>query len=64
MQRHNGRARGTDRRHQVLQAIENWALVLPDASEPFFHIYAEADNPETANNLLCQYVEKVEHLRG
>ncbi len=41
-----------------------WALVLPDASEPYFHIYAEADNSERANELLCNYVEKIESLRG
>ena len=34
----------------------DWALVLPDASEPFFHIYAESDTPEQANELLCRYV--------
>ncbi len=49
---------------KFFQSNHNWALVLPDASEPFFHIYAEADNPDTANQLLCRYVEKVEHLRG
>ena len=42
----------------------SWALVLPDASEPFFHVYAEADTPEEANKLLCRYVEKIETLRG
>ncbi len=43
---------------------EDWALVLPDASEPYFHVYAEADTDEAANSLLCKYVEKVEQLRG
>jgi mannose-1-phosphate guanylyltransferase/phosphomannomutase len=42
----------------------NWALVLPDASEPYFHVYAEADSEEEANNLVCQYVDKIETLRG
>jgi mannose-1-phosphate guanylyltransferase/phosphomannomutase len=42
----------------------DWALVLPDASEPYFHVYAEADTAERANQLLCQYVERIEHLRG
>jgi mannose-1-phosphate guanylyltransferase/phosphomannomutase len=41
-----------------------WALVLPDASEPYFHVYAEADTPEAANDLLCQYIHKLETLRG
>ena len=43
---------------------EDWVLVLPDASEPFFHIYAEADSYEKANELLCHYVAKIETLRG
>ena len=43
---------------------DDWALVLPDASEPFFHIYAEAGSQEAADNLLCRYVEKIETLRG
>ncbi len=41
-----------------------WALILPDASEPYFHVYAEADNAERANQLLCEFVNKVEVLRG
>jgi mannose-1-phosphate guanylyltransferase/phosphomannomutase len=43
---------------------DRWALVLPDASEPHFHVYAEAPTPEEANDLLCHYVEKIEALRG
>ncbi len=43
---------------------KDWALVLPDSSEPFFHVYAEADTQEQANVLLSQYVEKIETLRG
>jgi mannose-1-phosphate guanylyltransferase/phosphomannomutase len=42
----------------------NWALVLPDASEPFFHVYAEAQTPDEANKLMCHYVAKIEELRG
>jgi mannose-1-phosphate guanylyltransferase/phosphomannomutase len=42
----------------------NWALVLPDASEPFFHVYAEASTQEEAQKLLGNYVEKLENLRG
>ena len=43
---------------------ETWALVLPDASEPFFHVYAEANSVEEANSLVCEYVDKIETLRG
>jgi len=31
-----------------------WVLVLPDASEPLFHLYAEGDSPEVADQLLEQ----------
>jgi mannose-1-phosphate guanylyltransferase/phosphomannomutase len=43
---------------------DDWALVLPDSSEPFFHIYAEANTDEAANDLLCHYVTKIETMRG
>ena len=43
---------------------ESWVLVLPDSSEPYFHVYAEGHNMEEANALLCEYVEKIEYLRG
>lgn len=43
---------------------EDWALVLPDASEPFFHVYAEASSDTEANKLLCEYIAKIESLRG
>ncbi len=42
----------------------DWALVLPDASEPFFHVYAESGSQEEASELLCRYVERIEALRG
>jgi len=43
---------------------ENWVLVLPDASEPFFHVYAEGSDTESTHGLLCEFVEKIEYLRG
>lgn len=43
---------------------DDWALVLPDASEPFFHVYSESHSQESADRLLCRYVEKIEALRG
>jgi mannose-1-phosphate guanylyltransferase/phosphomannomutase len=43
---------------------DDWALVLPDASEPFFHVYAESGSAEDANKLLCRYVERIEQLRA
>jgi len=41
-----------------------WVLVLPDASEPVFHIYAEGKDHEAAMALVCEYVDKLEALRG
>ena len=32
-----------------------WALVLPDGEEPFFHIYAEAGDPQRAAELVSGY---------
>ncbi|MEP6757467.1 MAG: mannose-1-phosphate guanyltransferase [Chthonomonadales bacterium] len=43
---------------------DNWALVLPDASEPYFHVYAEGANTEQANELMDRYVRRIEELRG
>ncbi len=41
-----------------------WVLVLPDASEPIFHIYAEGNDMGIANRLVGEYVAKIESLRG
>jgi mannose-1-phosphate guanylyltransferase/phosphomannomutase len=41
-----------------------WALVLPDASDPYFHIYAEAETKEQSQALVQKYVERIEGLRG
>lgn len=32
-----------------------WALVLPDAEEPLFHVYAEAGGDERAEELAESY---------
>lgn len=42
----------------------SWILILPDASEPYFHVYAESDSPEQAQALMSQYVQRIETLRG
>ncbi|MCS6949746.1 MAG: mannose-1-phosphate guanyltransferase [bacterium] len=41
-----------------------WALILPDASEPLFHLYAEAENPEAAQGLLEHYRQRIEQMTG
>ena len=60
---------GNGRQVELIDGIkffqnDDWALVLPDASEPFFHVYAESSSPENAHKLLGRYVEKIESLRG
>ena len=41
----------------------SWALVLPDASDPCFHVYAEADTMDEAQALMQVYVNKIESLK-
>lgn len=40
-----------------------WVLVLPDASEPFFRIYAEAGSQDGANELVHRYVLRIGALK-
>lgn len=63
-----GAHEGSRRRVELVDGIkiydgDDWALVLPDASEPLFHIVAESHTPEQAERLVCEYVEKIEGLR-
>jgi mannose-1-phosphate guanylyltransferase/phosphomannomutase len=41
----------------------SWALVLPDSSEPLFHLYVEAPDAEEAEKLLNQYTQKIEGFK-
>lgn len=41
----------------------SWALVLPDSSEPLFHLYVEAPTQEDAARLLNQYTQKIEGFK-
>jgi len=41
-----------------------WALILPDASEPVVHVYAEGRTQDEANDLAHRYALKVSALRG
>ncbi len=43
---------------------DGWALILPDSSEPLFHVYAEASSDEEAQRLMAHYTERIEQLRG
>jgi mannose-1-phosphate guanylyltransferase/phosphomannomutase len=41
----------------------SWVLILPDASKPIIHLYAEAANPKATQKLLKRYSEKIIKLR-
>jgi mannose-1-phosphate guanylyltransferase/phosphomannomutase len=43
---------------------EGWALVLPDAEEPVFRIYSEADTNEEADALTRMYMERIHELQS
>lgn len=36
-----------------------WVQILPDADEPLFHVYAEADSDERAEEILRSYEERL-----
>ena len=42
---------------------EGWALVLPDADEPIFRIYSEANTTEEADALTDIYLNRINELR-
>ena len=41
----------------------SWVLVLPDASEPNFRIYAEASSQDAANELVHRAVLRISGLK-
>ena len=42
----------------------SWVLILPDASEAFFRIYAEASTQDRANELVHRYVLRIGALKA
>lgn len=42
---------------------EGWALVLPDAEEPVFHLYCEARTQEAADGMIADYVRKISEMQ-
>lgn len=42
---------------------DSWVLVLPDAIEPVFHIYAESPDEGCSRELVGNYVRKIEQLQ-
>ena len=41
----------------------SWTLILPDASEPFFRVYAEAGSQDAANELIHRAVLRIGALK-
>ena len=39
-----------------------WTLILPDPSDPYFHVYAEGATRRESERLLEHYVQKIESL--
>jgi mannose-1-phosphate guanylyltransferase/phosphomannomutase len=39
-----------------------WVLVKPDATEPSFHVHAQAESPEKAEELIASYRDKIQAL--
>lgn len=37
----------------------SWVLLVPDADEAYFHIWAESDDEKTAKDLMREYADKV-----
>jgi mannose-1-phosphate guanylyltransferase/phosphomannomutase len=61
-------SRHTNGRTELIDGIkltdseQEWVLVLPDAAEPVFHVYAEGQSQEEAVRKAQEYVGKIESL--
>ena len=49
---------------KLTDSEREWVLVLPDAAEPVFHVYAEGRTEADAKARAQQYVEKIESIKG
>ena len=47
---------------KLTQSERQWALILPDAAEPIFHVYSEGETQEAALYLAREYVQKIEEI--
>lgn len=41
---------------------EGWVLVLPDAVEPMFHVYAESENEAGSQEMVSDFAQKIQSL--
>ena len=49
---------------KLTEGEREWVLVLPDAAEPVFHVYAEGASEQDARARAQRYVEKIEAIKG
>lgn len=42
---------------------DSWVLVLPDAVEPLFHVYAESEDEDHSRQMVSEYVKKIESMQ-
>ncbi|MCW5934521.1 MAG: mannose-1-phosphate guanyltransferase [Fimbriimonadia bacterium] len=57
-----------DARVEMIDGIKiykdaSWVLILPDSSEPMFHLYVEAPSQEEAQKLLDEYSRRIEGIK-
>lgn len=43
---------------------KSWVLIVPDAWDAVFHVFAESSSNEEANELVQQYAQMVQHLQA
>jgi mannose-1-phosphate guanylyltransferase/phosphomannomutase len=58
-----------DARTELLDGIkifdqDAWVLVLPDALEPLFHVYAESNDHTQSKDLASGYAKRIDELQG
>ncbi|MBC7806737.1 MAG: mannose-1-phosphate guanyltransferase [Akkermansiaceae bacterium] len=44
---------------KITESEREWALVLPDAADPVFHVYAEGVTQEAAEERAAHYIKKI-----
>jgi len=68
MRRLTEESRNVKSRTELIDGIKltdserEWVLVLPDAAEPVFHVYAEGQSQEEAVKRAQEYVKKIEAI--
>ena len=47
---------------KLTNSERDWVLVLPDAAEPLFHVYAEGESQDAASDRARLFVQKIEAI--